>query len=744
MASKDLRYKNLAVIDPLYSPLLNCCNWIALNEDSDTGQSVSPTIIDGGSHAYASQSTKAHAKFTSSGTSVSMTTSLSNFFSLDNGVSILDADLTLLDADYTLIQQLLDGSLTTGLSFSASNVKHYYPCTDNDSLEFIQDVIIDISSNITDGYYKVDGGQTFTEITDGHNIVSTSSSSTNSRPVSGRTYPSYVGQARVTLTMKVNSGTIYHRATINEGQTIINSIGALGVGTHIIVLIVEITSASTLHTQLNGQEEYVFDVDVTHTVEPLAASEITGYTDKCRDYFKNVPYGLPTTRTVQGVTGRLLSIADEYTARFANSDGRNLPIGFKPNIPEYTLVLPYSGELQTFDADTKKIAASVDSGWTDNSDHTYTGATATGDIVGISTATSGEVYVLYTLSNVTAGSVEGNDSDGVYSFNETLSASLNLSGVGFTGTVTINSILPLSTKTQRDDIRVVTHDEESSIVSSTDPFGDSSLMTKYEMDGDATDSASTEDATATDVTWVDGNYGQAGDFYTNDVASMITPVLTDIKAVSFMVYIPTGEPEVSASQYIFDTRTSGDAYLICKSNNITFLKGGYDKIIHDGALVPETVHSFTFDAWNHIYFEFTNLQTTEIMFGNFTTPAEAYGFCGSIDQIEFYDRPLSDSEIASLRTQTVEQNTYRINHVEQDTAILPDADTAMTQSDTALLGYADTITECLGNAEGYSYAMTTAQQLTAINAMILANFDVLTDEFDVPLTDENGMYMYTR
>jgi len=220
MASKDLRYKNLAVIDPLFSPPINACDWLALNVLTDTGQSVSPTIVDGGSHAYASQSTKAHAKFTSSGTSVSITTSFSNFFSLDNGVSILDADLVLLDSDYTLIQQLLDGSLTTGLSFSASNVKHYYPCTDNDSLEFIQDTatagldgIDKMSSGVPQGGsgWTDNGDGTFTGVdADGYIATLLSAGNKTANPMltsieivsvtSGSIYDiAYVGENMLTL-----------------------------------------------------------------------------------------------------------------------------------------------------------------------------------------------------------------------------------------------------------------------------------------------------------------------------------------------------------------------------------------------------------------------------------------------------------------------------------------------------------------------------------------------------------------
>jgi len=462
--TKDLRYKNLAVIDPLFSPLINACSWIALNEDGDSGQSVSPTIIDGGSHAYASQSTKAHAKFTSSGTSVSMTTSFSNFFSLDNGVSILDADLTLLDADYTLIQQLLDGSLTTGLSFSASDVKHYYACC------------------------------------------------------------------------KGTLGSTTIRDTVGE-------------------------------------------TDAT----------ITGHTDNCNDYFANVSYGLPTTRLIRNDDGEVESIASDYTAQF-KSDGSNLPIGFTPNIPEYTLIFPYSGEMQNF------------------------------------------------ASNVAT--------------NNTFDANID----GYT----------------RDSSGTITWDA----------FGGGSA--KIEATG------------------------------------------------SYSILKST-----NASLML-----SGETYLVTID---IFVEGTADYLrTHNGSGFVDLPVTYENSEWQTVTYEITMVNNYPLYFGFFDMAVSDSCYFDNIFIEKLTTKTQQDQIRVITHSESTSTDTYRINHVEQDTAILPDSDTAMTQSDIALLGYGDTITECLGNAEAYSYAMTTAQQLTRLNEMILANFDVLTDEFDVPLTDENGMYMYTR
>jgi len=98
------------------------------------------------------------------------------------------------------------------------------------------------------------------------------------------------------------------------------------------------------------------------------------------------------------------------------------------------------GIVHTLAADSKKLATSVDAGWVDNLDNTYTGTAVTGDIVGISTDTSGVVKVTITLSSVTGGDVNGYTANGTYVFEETLTASLNLTGTGFTGIVTVVSI----------------------------------------------------------------------------------------------------------------------------------------------------------------------------------------------------------------------------------------------------------------------------------------------------------------
>lgn len=94
----------------------------------------------------------------------------------------------------------------------------------------------------------------------------------------------------------------------------------------------------------------------------------------------------------------------------------------------------------TLGADDKKLATSVDTGWTDNLDNTYTGAIVTGDIVGLSTSSTGTFKVTITLSSVTGGDVEGYTVDGTYVFEETLSASLNLTGTGFTGVIEVISV----------------------------------------------------------------------------------------------------------------------------------------------------------------------------------------------------------------------------------------------------------------------------------------------------------------
>jgi len=289
----------------------------------------------------------------------------------------------------------------------------------------------------------------------------------------------------------------------------------------------------------------------------------------------------------------LLSIADDYTARFANDDGRNLPIGFSPNIPEYTLIFPYSGELQNFGSDV-----------------------------------------------VVNGGFDSN------------------------------------------------------------------------IDGWSVDAG-------TSITWDSFNSG-----------------VCKADGSSLYRYIKRTPNLIAGKTYII----VWDAYFVddVPTNYMVDLGGSYNK---------ETVPSgYTVGQWYTFTMIYTINNDTNIYLG-FDTGISG-GDIIYMDNIivkELTTKTQQDQIRVITHSESTSTDTYRINHVEQDTAILPDADTAMTQSDIALIGYGDTITECMGNAEAYSYAMTTAQQLTRQNEIIDANFDVLTHPTTgEPLLDENGLYMYNR
>jgi len=164
------------------------------------------------------------------------------------------------------------------------------------------------------------------------------------------------------------------------------------------------------------------------------------------------------------------------------------------------------GIVHTLAADSKKLATSVDAGWVDNLDNTYTGTAVTGDIVGISTDTSGVVTI--TLSSVTGGDVNGYTANGTYVFEETLSASLNLTGTGFTGIVTVVSIEAITLPAASYFHYYDTASKSIKQLSSTVDYGLGLLpvSTHYNMTNSYQYSiAATAPLTAADTAYIDAN-----------------------------------------------------------------------------------------------------------------------------------------------------------------------------------------------------------------------------------------------
>ena len=87
-------------------------------------------------------------------------------------------------------------------------------------------------------------------------------------------------------------------------------------------------------------------------------------------------------------------------------------------------------------ADTKQIAT-LGTDWVDNGLHSYTATLATSSLSALSTATTDNVQISFTISSLTAGTVEGYSVNGTYTVDVTDDS---LDAIGFTGDVLINSV----------------------------------------------------------------------------------------------------------------------------------------------------------------------------------------------------------------------------------------------------------------------------------------------------------------
>ena len=316
---------------------------IALNENGDTGQSIPFNIFDGGMHGYFDVATRTHIKASSVGTSISHTTSVSNFFALD--VAITDNDIDLLNAEPELIAKLMADDLTTGLSFLKENVKYWYPCNDFRNGEYIADNMQIFDDATTSRPIYNDGGVPMTPITDGYNIASTTASDNNYRPA-WQCNGSFNGTYAVEIKTKVNSGT-YKLSYIYTGD--VNLYVNITSSEDFIYRHIATKNTSYYRPATAGQSEPIYNVDQTMTVTPFSGVEIIGYTDNCRNIYKNTNYGLSSLLLKLNEYGTFEGMADANTAEYKNSNGAEIHTRFKPNLQEMTLTNVVSGNLEDLD-----------------------------------------------------------------------------------------------------------------------------------------------------------------------------------------------------------------------------------------------------------------------------------------------------------------------------------------------------------------------------------------------------------
>jgi hypothetical protein len=214
------------------------------------------------------------------------------------------------------------------------------------------------------------------------------------------------------------------------------------------------------------------------------------------------------------------------------------------------------------------------------------------------------------------------------------------------------------------------------LVSSTDPFGDGSLIAKYELDGDATDTAGNYDGTASNVAYADGKFGQAGVFNgsTSYITTNLMPPLSSQSISAWFKTSTTGTNMAiigAISSVGNQHKTSGDivftstgklfatlgnntnawydntsldisSYLDGNWHMITnVLEGTSFKVYMDGTLIYTYTMSIAVGFASGISYKIGR-------WGDYN----GYYFNGNIDQVEIYNRALTSDEVYQLYTQS--------------------------------------------------------------------------------------------
>ena len=212
---------------------------------------------------------------------------------------------------------------------------------------------------------------------------------------------------------------------------------------------------------------------------------------------------------------------------------------------------------------------------------------------------------------------------------------------------------------------------EQSIVNSTDPFGDGSLIAKYLLDGDATDLCGNYDGTATDVTYESGKYGDAGRFSESSSKIETNLDISNLTAFSISFFAKLSDTQEDYSPILMqsetDTRegiriTHGDGV---KHPNIWNAEKDADSEFSDASdwsdfIDKMTHYSFVVNGQNASFFingehketvdigGILKIQSVDIGY-NYKAN---YSINGLIDQVEIYNRALNPQEVQMLYTQS--------------------------------------------------------------------------------------------
>ncbi len=270
------------------------------------------------------------------------------------------------------------------------------------------------------------------------------------------------------------------------------------------------------------------------------------------------------------------------------------------------------------------------------------------------------------------------------------------------------------------NIYVDTNYTETDIVSSTDPFSDGSLIAKYEMNGDSTDTCGNYDGTDTSMSYssngTDGRFGDCAVFdgstsaiaYSNN-GSLFSG--TNEFTISLNMY-PTAPFTTEAS--IFSQSIAGAAsnssiilYGATDSFSLHYSLGsGWETPISFGSTIPVSTWSNVVvtrvGTTIQLYIDglLTNtgtltgdiaVSTHDIELG---VQDEDYYFDGKLDQVEIYNKALTPTEINDLYLQSINRFS------EEVVSIISDTDPFEDRSLVAKYEFNNNVVDTCGNYDG--------------------------------------------
>ena len=219
----------------------------------------------------------------------------------------------------------------------------------------------------------------------------------------------------------------------------------------------------------------------------------------------------------------------------------------------------------------------------------------------------------------------------------------------------------------------------TSIVDSPDPFGDGSLVAKYQLDGDATDLTGKFNGTANNVTYEVGKFGQCmlGNGVNSNVEiNLVQEIMKSTFSIScfFKVYSGAAAPDTIV---MFQDNSNNHTPLVVLSMNDS---NNIEVVIRTNSSDTYTeVVPVTINQWHHAVLVLDNnggyFYLDSVLVGSktftpvFTTNSAGvlsigsgkqdwigfyYGyFGGEVDQVEVYNRALTEVEVGYLFTQTL-------------------------------------------------------------------------------------------